>query len=192
MKLWKTLARRVLCTPNRFLTVEMHDLELPDGRRINDWPWLVTPDYVNVVAVTAEGRFICFRQTKYAVDGTTLAPVGGFIEPGENPLDAGKRELLEESGFVAGEWHSLGSFPVDANRGAGTAHFYLALGATRDRDPVDGDLEEQHLVLLQRTEVEEALAVGEFKVLGWVAAVALALRHLDKKAAPAHHHGTCQ
>jgi hypothetical protein len=69
MQPWKTLTKRVVCHPNRFLTVEIHELELPDGRRIPDWPWLITPDYANVLARTTDGRFLCFRQFKYAVNG---------------------------------------------------------------------------------------------------------------------------
>jgi len=183
MKPWTTLSRRVLCTPNRFLTVEMHEIGLPDGRRIDDWPWLVVPDFAIVIAVTGEDRFICFRQTKYAVEGTSLAPVGGFIEAGEAPLAAARRELLEESGFEAAEWHSLGGYPVDANRGAGTAHLFLALGATRTRDVTCGDLEDQHLMLLGRPEIESALDRGEFKALAWAAGMGLALRFLDRQSA---------
>ena len=182
MKPWKTLSRSVLCRPNSFLTVEIHELELPDGTRIDDWPWLVTPDYVNVLARTVDGRFVCFRQTKYAVEGISLAPVGGFIEPAEEPLLAAKRELLEESGYVADHWHSLGSFPVDANRGAGTAHLFLALDARPDRPPVPGDLEEQQLLLLTRDELETALRCGEFKVLAWTTVVALGLQLLHPKS----------
>ena len=183
MKPWTTNSRRVLCQPNRFLTVEMHEIALPDGRQITDWPWLVTPDFVIVIAVTRDGRFVCFRQTKYAVEGTSLAPVGGFIETGEVPLVAAQRELLEETGYVSGDWHPLGGYPVDANRGAGTARFFLALQAARERDPEAGDLEEQTLLLLGRQEVELALDHGEFKALPWATGFALALRFLDRQAA---------
>ena len=180
MEPWKTLSRRVLCRPNRFLTVEIHELELPDGRRIDDWPWLVTPEFANVLARTVDGRFLCFRQTKYAVEGTSLAPVGGFIESGELPLDAAKRELLEETGYTAPEWHGLGSYPVDANRGAGAAHFFLALDAVRDREAAADDLESQELLLLSREELERELDAGEFKVLAWTAVLALGLRKIAR------------
>jgi len=180
MKPWKTLSRRVLCRPNQFLTVEIHELELPDGRRIDDWPWLITPDYANVIARTTDGRFLCFRQTKYAVDGISPAPVGGFIEHGETPLDGARRELLEETGYTAPEWHALGCYPVDANRGAGTAHFFLALEAVWDRDSTADDLECQELLLLTREEMERALDGGDFKVLPWAAAVTLGLRKLSR------------
>jgi ADP-ribose pyrophosphatase len=180
MQPWKTLSRRVLCRPNKFLTVEIHELELPDGRRIDDWPWLITPDYANVLARTTDGHFLCFRQTKYSVDGISLAPVGGFVEKGEAPLNAAKRELLEQTGHTAPEWHALGAYPVDANRGAGTAHFFLALDAVHERDSTPDDLECQELLLLTREEVENALDAGDFKVLPWTAVVTMGLRKLSR------------
>ncbi len=175
MKLWKTVSRKVVLNHSKYLSVEVHTIELPDGRVITDWPWVVTPDYVNVVAVTNEGRFLCFRQTKYSVPGESLAPVGGYIEPGEEPLAAAKRELREETGYEASRWTHLGSYPIDANRGAGTAHFFLAQDAILIGVPIEHDLEEQQIQWLDRAAMEAALRQGEFKVLPWAAAVALAL-----------------
>jgi ADP-ribose pyrophosphatase len=77
MQPWKTLSRRTILDRGKFLKVESHTVELPDGQIIPDWPWIITPDYVNVVALTEADEFLCFRQTKYAVDGTSLALVGG-------------------------------------------------------------------------------------------------------------------
>lgn len=174
---WKTLARETVLDRGNFLHVEDHIVELPDGRIIEHWPWVIMPDYINVVALTADRQFLCFRQTKYSVEGTSLAPVGGYIEPGEEPLAAAKRELLEETGYEATEWIALGHYAVDGNRGAGTAHFYLAREARHVAQRHADDLEDQQLLLLDRAEVEAALIAGGFKVLPWAAIIALALLH---------------
>ncbi|HXF62998.1 MAG TPA: NUDIX hydrolase [Caldilineaceae bacterium] len=179
MEIWKTLDRRtVLQTSGRWLTVEYHTVQLPDGRTLDEWPWIITPDYINVVAETEEGRFICFRQTKYGA-GQTLGIVGGYLEPGEEPLAAAQRELLEESGYRAAHWESLGDYVVDGNRGNGRAFLFLARGARYVQAVPSDDLEEQELLLMSRAELAAALAAGEFKVLPWAAAVALALARLD-------------
>jgi ADP-ribose pyrophosphatase len=175
MKTWKTLSRKTILDHSRYLTVEEHVVELPDGRQIPNWPWIITYDYVNVLARTIQGEFISFRQVKYGVEGVSLAPVGGHIEAGEDPLAAAKRELLEETGYRASSWESLGSYRVNANHGCGTAYLFLAEGAEKIGEPVSDDLEEQELLLLDREEMHTALLAGEFKVLGWGMAVAMAL-----------------
>jgi ADP-ribose pyrophosphatase len=181
MQPWQTLARRrvLQAGDGRFLSVEYHTVQLPGGRVIEEWPWLNTPSFVNVVAETEEGRFLCFRQGKYAVEGISLAIPGGYLEPNEEPLAAVQRELLEETGYAAHEWTFLGRYVVDGNRGNGHAHLYLARGA-RYVQPIDADdLEEQELLLLTLAELVASLAAGEFQVLPWAANVALALMRLD-------------
>jgi ADP-ribose pyrophosphatase len=181
MKPWKTLARHTILDRGKFLKVENHIIELPDGRTIDDWTWIVAPDFVLVVAVTLDREFICFRQTKYAVEGVTLAPVGGHVEPGEDPFLAAQRELLEETGYEAESWTFLGKYPVMANRGGGTGYLYLAESAQFVTEPDSDDLEEQELILLDRDEVEQAIEQGSFNVITWTACVALALLHLQKE-----------
>ena len=180
MQPWKILSRQTILKHGYYLTVENHTIELPDGQVISDWPWVITPDYINVVALTAAGEFLCFRQTKYGIDGLSLAVVGGYLEPGEEPLAAAQRELLEETGYEATDWLDLGQYRVDGNRGAGTAHLFLAGGAHRVAEADADDLEEQELLHLSRAEVEEALTTCQFKVLAWATVIALALIHLDK------------
>ena len=176
MNPWKTLRKRTIYNQNPWLVVELHAVELPDGRVIPDWPWVKTPDYINVVAVTEDDTYLCFRQTKYGIQGETLAVIGGYLNPGEQPQTAAIRELREETGYEASEWIDLGHYLVDPNRGVATGYLFLAREARRVTTPDSDDLEEQRLLFLSREELESALAKGEFKVLAWAAAVAFALQ----------------
>jgi ADP-ribose pyrophosphatase len=178
MKPWKTKTRKTVLDDSPWLTVEHHTVELPDGQFISNWPWIITPDYINVVAMTEDERFICFRQVKYGIEGVTLAVVGGYVKDGEEPLAAAQRELLEETGYEAPDWQSLGSYLVDPNRGIATGHFFLARKTRYVKTPIVDDLEEQELLLLTLGELKNALKEGEIKVLAWAAAVAFALKHL--------------
>jgi ADP-ribose pyrophosphatase len=178
MKPWKTKSRQTVLAQRPWLVVENHTVELPDGRLIPDWPWIITPDYVNVVALTEDERFLCFRQVKYGLEGTTLSIVGGFVEEGEEPFQAARRELLEETGYESTDWTSLGSYRVDPNRGVAMGHLYLARQARYVVPRNADDLEEQEVILLTRSEIETALDGGEFKVLAWAAAIGLALRQI--------------
>jgi len=175
MQAWKTIDRKQLLSLPPYLEVETHTVQLPDGRVIEDWPWLISPNFVIAAAITKDDQYLCFKQTKYAVSGTTLAPVGGYIDQGEAPMEAAKRELLEETGYEADFWENLGEFVVDGNRGNGKAFLFLGRGAHRVRERNADDLEEQELVKLSRAEVEAAVMRGSFKVLAWETAMALTL-----------------
>ncbi|TFG67111.1 MAG: NUDIX hydrolase [Anaerolineales bacterium] len=182
MKSWQTLSRKVILNHSPYLKVESHEIRLPNGTIIQDWPWIITPDFVTIVLVTPLGEFVLFRQTKYGMDGVGLAPIGGYIEAGELPLVAAKRELLEEAGYESDSWLHMGSYTVDGNRGAGTAHIFLALDGIKaggDKASVESDdLEEQEMVFLTRDEVARALQDKVFRVLPWAAALALALHYV--------------
>jgi ADP-ribose pyrophosphatase len=180
MRQWKTLKKETILDHNKFLKVENHAIELPDGRIIHDWPWVVSPDYILVMPVTDRNTLLLFHQTKYAVDGISLAPIGGYIEPGENALMAAKRELKEEMGCEASEWISLGGYPNNGNHGGGKGNLFLAIHARKIGEPIIDDLEEMELIELSIEEAEQRLMRGEVKVMGWVAMIALGLLYLKR------------
>jgi len=136
MKTWKTLRRETLLDLGWRLRVEKHAVELHDGRVIDDWSWVVTPPYANVIAVTPDGTFVAFRQTKYST-GETLAPVGGHIEPGETPLQAAQRELGEEAGYQAGRLEAVSTYYTSKSVCDETAYIYLGYDLTQNDLPPD-------------------------------------------------------
>ena len=178
MKTWNTRSRKLIFDQSPWLVVEHHEVELPDGRVIPDWPWVTTPDYINVVVEMETGEFLCFRQVKYGLPHPTLALVGGYLKENEEPLAGAQRELREETGCEAPEWISLGRYLVDPNRGIATGNLFLARRAHQVGEIIPDDLEEQKIVSLSRQELGAALERGEFEILAWAAAVSLALAKL--------------
>jgi ADP-ribose pyrophosphatase len=106
-----------------------------------------------------------------------------------------KQTVLEHSSFLSVESHTvqlpngeiIPDWPivitpdyVDANRGAGIAHLYLARAARQVQPRDADDLEEQQLLMMGRDDLEDALESGGFKVLAWTTVVVLGLRYLDQ------------
>ena len=76
-----------------------------------------------------DNKFVVFKQSKYAT-GPTLAPVGGYVEDGESPVAAARRELMEELGLRTPKLRALGSFMTSANRGSGRVYAFFADACT--------------------------------------------------------------
>lgn len=133
-----------------------------------------------MLAVTADDRVVALDVEKYAVGSSSLALPGGFIEPGESPPEAARRELREETGFASSDWTALGRHVVDANRGAGTAWFFVARRAEPGADRIQDDLESPQVRLTALADIDAALGENRFLALPWAACAALAMAELRR------------
>lgn len=93
---------------------------------------LEADDWVNVVALTPDGKCVMVEQYRFGIGGLTIEPVAGMISPGEESLAAAKRELLEETGYGGGEWRYLGAVQPNPATQNNLCHHWLA----RDVDVV--------------------------------------------------------
>ncbi len=66
------------------------------------------PNWVNVVAVTPEQEMVFIRQYRYGSDRVELEIPGGVVEPGEDAVAAGCRELMEECGYAGEKGRLIG------------------------------------------------------------------------------------
>jgi ADP-ribose pyrophosphatase len=169
-----------------FLSVAMQTVRLPDGRLIADWPIVRTRDYVNVAVMDGAGWFLITEGYKHGLGRLSWQVPGGYLEDGEDPIAAARRELLEETGYASEDWKHLGSFVIDANRRVNTGHFFLAQKAQRKRDPEDPDQERFTLRWASRQEVEQALSDGRIAVISHAVNLALALLATRAEAEGAH------
>jgi ADP-ribose pyrophosphatase len=179
---WKTLRRQLLLDRSPWLRVVADDIELPDGRFVEGYLRLETHDHVVEVPRTSDGRLLLLRSYKRGPDAVDLQPPAGMIEADEAPAEAAARELLEETGYEAAEWTFLARCVLGGNLGAGWAHLFLATGCRNVSTPASGDLEAAEIVLLTLDETRRRWRNGEFLQLGSVAAIGMALDHLQPSA----------
>jgi 8-oxo-dGTP pyrophosphatase MutT (NUDIX family) len=94
----------------------------------------------SVLAVDDDENAYLVREYKYAVGRDSLEVVSGAIDAGETPMEAAKRELREEAGLFAAEWHELGTVDPFTTAIHCTNHLFLAKSLSPTAaDPDDGE-----------------------------------------------------
>jgi ADP-ribose pyrophosphatase len=91
----------------RLLEVRRDRVRLPDGSE-SLREYIRHPGAVAIVALLGDGRVVLERQFRYPLRRDFIEIPAGKLEPGEAHLETAKRELLEETGYVAAEWRRLG------------------------------------------------------------------------------------
>ncbi len=86
---------------------------------------------VGVLPLHDDGTVTLIRQPRPAIDAETLEIPAGRIDPGEEPLACGARELTEETGLVAARMASLGFIHPAAGYCDEKIHLFLATGLTQ-------------------------------------------------------------
>lgn len=94
-----------------------------------------SPDWINVVALTANDELVLIEQYRQGTDSLTLEVPGGLVDPGETALQAAVRELREETGYVAEQWVHLGTTEPNPAIQSNRLDTFLALSAEQAEVP---------------------------------------------------------
>jgi ADP-ribose pyrophosphatase len=111
----------------KLLRVKCDSVSLPDGRRATR-EYIEHDGAVMIIPVLDSGELVMERQYRYALRRHCLEFPAGKIDPGETPLATGRRELLEETGYVAREWSYVATIHPTVAYSTERILVYLARG----------------------------------------------------------------
>jgi 8-oxo-dGTP pyrophosphatase MutT (NUDIX family) len=142
------------------LNVRFDWLKHPTEDRILKRLVLESVDWINVVALTEDGRSVMVEQYRFGVGSCTLETPGGMVDSGETPLQAAQRELKEETGYSGGRWKSLGAVQPNPAIHSHLCHHFLAEGVTKNdsQDLGQGEAIAVHLYTIDQ--VRSAIVDG--------------------------------
>ena len=159
---WKILSSEYLFR-RPWLTVRKDQVELPDGRVNPEFYVLEYPDWVNVIAITGDGKFVMERQYRHGLGMTCYEIAAGVIEEGETPLQAAQRELMEETGYEGGTWEETLSLSGNSSTTNNISHCFVARGVRRTGGQHLDSTEDLEVVLLDKDEVWDLLIHDQIK-----------------------------
>lgn len=158
---WETLSSRtVLRDP--WLHVAAERVRTPAGVELEPFWVLLQPDWVTVIAITADQQVVLIREWRQAVRQFVLMVPGGVID-GDDPVAAGAKELAEETGYRAARLRHVGAMFPDPARVANRCHVILAEGCALAGAQQLEPGETIEAVLLPVAEVRAMLFRGEIE-----------------------------
>lgn len=161
---------------------------LPDGSVFEPFYSYSRRDYVVIVASDEEGKYLCVRQFRQGIrEVTTEFPAGGIertdgkeygtrrgISASEDALEAAKRELLEETGYVSDDWNYLLTVPSNATIADNYAYVYEARNCRKSGEQHLDETEFLNVRKYSAAQLEELIDNGDFQqaihIMAWLLA----------------------
>jgi 8-oxo-dGTP pyrophosphatase MutT (NUDIX family) len=175
LKPWTVTASRIVLA-DRWIRVRADSCVASSGDVVDPFYVLEYRDWVHVVALTDDDRLVMNRQYRHAAGEVHLELPGGVMDAEDaDPVAAGRREFLEETGHGAREFRHVVSLRPNPATHTNRVHTVLALGAASVGVQSFDNGEEIAVELLPVADVLRLIRDGEVQQSTHVASLLLAL-----------------
>ena len=146
-----------------------------------DVEFIEHPGATAVIPFLDDKRIVLLKQYRHALKKTIWEVPAGTRDPREEIISCAKRELIEETGYSAGQWHRLGEITPVPGYSNERIHIFLATGL----QPAEQHLDEDEIIKVQEVEFKDAMDMigkGEIQDAKSIAGLFLASQWLKSNA----------
>lgn len=151
---WKLLSKKTVLNTFRS-SVQSWRMSLPNGKS-RDFFIAAGYSYIIVLAIDVNGRVIIVNQFYISQQKKLVSLVAGIIDDNEEPQDTARRELMEETGYTAKRFISLGK-SIKGKYATGEAHYFLALEASKVQEPELEGTEDIEILMISMSKFKKLL-----------------------------------
>ncbi|MCP3944043.1 MAG: NUDIX hydrolase [Desulfobacteraceae bacterium] len=145
---WKIKKSKYLID-DKWLKVRADKCRMPDGKIIQPYYVLEYPTWVNVFGITKENEVVLVKQYRHGLGQTIIElPSGTMEKHDESPIDAAKRELLEETGFTSDNFIQTGIVSPNPSNHNNLTYCFLALDLKKIKEPHLDETEDLETILI--------------------------------------------
>jgi 8-oxo-dGTP pyrophosphatase MutT (NUDIX family) len=130
---WPKIKSREIVKVSPWVEIIAREVEFTPGKT-EVYHAVKQQDYLAIVAVTPSGQFPIVRQYRPALESFTWELPAGLVDPGEDPAEGCRRELLEETGYPTHAIHPLGIAAPCSGRLSNRIHSYFVATGERVAD----------------------------------------------------------
>lgn len=166
---------------DKWLSVRADTCQMPDGRIVEPYYVLEYPTWVNVVALTKSQEVVLVQQYRHGIQKTVLELPSGAMEAEDiSPLEAAKRELLEETGYASDNFLETGILSPNSANHTNITHCFLATDVEYVANSNLDITEQINVLLLPLSKVIELISNGGILQALHVCSLFFALQKLSK------------
>ncbi|MBN3874561.1 NUDIX hydrolase [Nostoc sp. JL33] len=177
---WIVLKSRHI-VKDKWISVRSDTCQMPNGTIVDPYYVLEYPTWINVVALTKNQEVILVKQYRHGLRKTILELPSGAVEIKDVlPLEAAKRELLEETGYTSSNFIQTGILSPNPANHNNLTHCFLATDVELVSDLKLDATEQIDVVLLPLEKVIEGIDNGILLQTLHISSLLFALKKLGK------------
>jgi len=164
---------------DKWIKVRADKCIMPNNKIVEPYYVLEYPNWINVVGITDQNEVLLVRTYRHGIGREVVELPSGVIDSSDlNPLEAAKRELLEETGYAGDEFIQTGVVSANPANHSNLTYCFLAKNLHKISSQTLDETEQIEVVLTPIKKVYEMLEKGEFLQALHVSSLFYAMNHL--------------